>query len=145
MFFVACLGLIIWKLDQSKRKTSTILIYTLKLFSFYILLLKTIAPIPLFQAFVTTLYCEEDDPYHEELECYSGSHLIHVIVASVGIAIAFIYGLMTSLFCIDINPASTLPYAAPLSKMGVLKFFGKLILVIYITIDYKVELIFLEK
>ena len=136
MFLIAVY--IVYSIVRYKKKTSTFLTYSLKIFSLYALLLNTILTIPFFEIFIGTIFCNSDDNIHANMVCYSGLYFLHLTIAIFGMIFLISFTLMFTLLYIDINPNSTIPFAAPQSKLNLLKLIIKFLLPLYIVVDFNV-------
>ena len=130
-----CLVVILWKFEESKRKSSTVVYYTLRLVSYYTLLLITIAPIPIFNTFLEALICTTDDSLKSDSNCYEGYNLVNTIFAAMALAVFVPLCLIAQFLHIDENPASDIPFAGPQSNLGMFKLAIKIALAIYTTLD----------
>ena len=138
MFILVCT--ITYQCLNSKRKSSTFLTYSLKIFSLYALLLNTIITIPFFNIFLATLYCQKDSPVHPNTSCYSGLYFLHIASAIIGMILMLIFCFMFTLLYIDLNPNSSIPFASPQSKINLFRLAIKFILPLYFTLDYSVNI-----
>jgi riboflavin transporter FmnP len=129
---------IIFKIQRSRKKNSTVLAYSIKVFSFYALLLNTILAIPFFNTFLSGLICFDDDQVHNTLACYSGIYFLHFVISLIGIIIQLFFSILTSLLFIDLNPYSTIQFSAPQNKINLIKLLIKFVLPLYILVDYQV-------
>lgn len=125
-------------LAQSKRKTSTVLTYSLKTLSVYGLLVNQVLALPSFHIFIVGMICNKDDGMHGDLKCYEGLYFFHLAVAIVGFLISFIVSILFTMLYIELNPSSKIPFATPLSKLPLGKLLLKLIIVLFFTLDYDV-------
>jgi len=133
--------IVLAKLEQSKRKSSTIVYYLLRLLSLYAFLLTNIAPIPLFHLFFQAIICQDGDMLRGNDQCYTGVHLVNMVVGVFGLILLSIYTILVQLFYVDFNPSSEIPFAAPQSKISLFKLALKLGFPLYITIDKDVRVI----
>jgi len=133
------------KINRSRKKTSTILTYSIKIFSFFALLMNTILTIPFFSIFLSALICFDDDKIHGNTSCYSGIYFLHFVFGLVGLLIQIFFALLFNLLFIDLNPYSNIPFSGPQSRLGLIKLLIKFALPLYITLDYKVKLLKLLK
>lgn len=131
---------IIYKILKSKKKSSTFLTYSLKIFSLYALLLNTVLAIPFFNVLIDAVYCNSDSPAHKGTDCYSGLYFLHMAAAIIAGIILILFCLLFTLLYIDLNPNSTIPFAAPQSKINLFKLGLKFLLPFYIAFDYKANL-----
>lgn len=135
---------ITFRIQKSRKKTSTILTYFIKIFSIYALLLNKILAIPFFNILLGTLICFEDDKLHGNLSCYSGIYFLHFVIALLGLIIQLFFSIFFHLLFIDLNPCSNLQFAAPQSRLNLIRLMIKLALPLYIIIDYKVIINFFD-
>ena len=140
MFLIAVY--IIYFIVRNKKKASTFLTYALKILSLYGLLLNTILTIPFFQIFIATLYCNTNDDIHANMVCYSELYFLHLTIAILGMIFLISFTFIFTLLYIDLNPNSTIPFAAPQSKLSLLKLAIKFLLPLYIVIDFDVPVSF---
>mmetsp|Transcript_28675 Transcript_28675/g.25656 ORF Transcript_28675/g.25656 Transcript_28675/m.25656 type:complete len:330 (-) Transcript_28675:1834-2823(-) len=71
------------------------------------------------------------------MECYSGSYIGFVVVAVLGLISLIATSLLFNLLYTDLNPCSTIPFAAPRSRLNLFKLALKIIVVIYTVADDK--------
>ena len=136
MFLIA-LYVIYYRIKYNNKK-STLISYALKIFGLYALLLNTVLTIPFFQIFLATIYCDSADQIHIDMVCYSGIYFLHLIVACIGILLLVAFTLLFTLLYIDLNPNSSIPFAASQSKLSIVKLAIKIMLPLYIVLDFKV-------
>ena len=74
------------------------------------------------------------------MECYSGSYIGFVVVAVLGLISLIGTSLLFNLLYTDLNPCSTIPFAAPRSRLNLFKLALKIIVVIYTVADDKVRM-----
>lgn len=134
-----CLIVILALFEKAKKKSSAVLFYALRLFSFYSQLLITIAPLPLSQVFIKAIICRDDDPLKGDVACYTGVQLANMVVGIIGLITLVVFAFLSQLFIIDMNPSSIVPFSCPQSNVAMLKLLAKLVLPIYVTIDYDVS------
>ncbi|CAD8089671.1 unnamed protein product [Paramecium primaurelia] len=134
------LVIITFKLTSNKRKPSTFLTYCLKIFSLYGLLLNTILTIPIFNSFIATIFCNSDAPFSDGLECYAGLHFLHISLAIIGLILFLINVLYFGLLYAELNPSSPIPFASPQSKTQLVRQLIKIILPLYVTLDFNGEI-----
>jgi len=115
--------------------------YALKVLSSYMLLVSTILALPFFNIYLSSLICFDEDSIHGDSQCYQGIYFLHLIVAIVGFIIHFVTMILATSFYIDLNPWSTVPFAAPQSKINLMKVLIKIGVALYIILDYNVVLI----
>jgi len=137
---VALIGIliVIAKLEESKRKSSTIVYYILQLLSLYAFLLTNVGPIPLFHIFFQAIICRDGDMLRESDECYTGIHLVNMIFGVFGLLLLSFYTILVQIFYVDFNPSSEIPFAAPQSRISLYKLALKIGFPLYITIDQDV-------
>lgn len=99
----------------------------------------TVLTIPFANAFFAAFYCNSEDEIHGGLECYAGIYWLHLILAVLGFMLYLLLCTLYSLLYADINPNSTIPFASPQTRIGLLKFILKLALPLYTVLDYKVR------
>ena len=128
-----------WKVTQKKKNASTFLTYSLKIFSLYELLLNTIATIPLFNVFFATFECNSSDPIHDGTSCYQGIYFMHLTAGIIGLILILFFIFMSTLLYVEINPNPAIPFAAPQSRLGLIKLMLKIALPLYILMDYNVK------
>ena len=124
-------------LSKSKKKSSTMVTYSLKILSSYMLLMSTVFALPVFNIYLSSLICFDEDFIHGDVKCYEGIYFLHLVIAIIGFIIHFVTMILATSFYIDLNPWSTVPFAAPQSKINLLKVLTKIAIVLYIVIDYK--------
>lgn len=134
---------ITYKILKSKRKSSTFLTYSLKIFSLYALFTNTIITIPFFNVLINAVYCNSSDKVHANIQCYTGLYFLHMACAIIAFIIMLFFSLLFNLLYIDLNPNSTIPFASPQSKINLFKLGLKALLPFYIAFDYSVN--FLKK
>lgn len=131
-----------YKLTRSKKKTSTIVTYSLKALSGYSLLMTTFFALPIFNVYFGTIICYDDDFIHGNLECYSGIYFLHLVIGIIGLVLHLVVMFYLNYLYIDLNPWSTIPFAAPQSKINFVRLALKIALALYIILDYSVRKIF---
>jgi len=130
-------------LARSKRKTSTVLTYSLKVLSVYGLLINHVLALPAFQLFITAIICNQEDNLHGDLECYQGIYFLHLTLGIIGFLTFFSVSILFSMLLVELNPYSSISFASPLSKLNLGKLLLKVIIPLYFTLDYKVIFPFL--
>ena len=125
-------------LAQSKRKTSTVLTYSLKTLSVYGLVINSLLIMPTFQMFVSIIICNSSDTIKRGNACYSGFYFFHFAVGIIGFIISFVVSLTFTLLYIELNPYSPIPFAAPQTKLNLGKLLLKLVIALYLALDYDV-------
>lgn len=138
LIMVILLCAITYKILKSKRKSSTFLTYSLKIFSLYALVVNTIVTIPFFNVLINAVYCSSEDPVHKNIQCYSGLYFLHMSCAIIALIIMIFFSLLFNLLYVDLNPNSTIPFAAPQSKINLFKLGLKALLPFYIAFDFSV-------
>lgn len=133
---------ITYKILKSKRKSSTFLTYSLKIFSLYALFTNTIISIPFFDILINAVYCTKEDLVHRNIECYTGLYFLHMACAIISFILMLVFSLLFNLLYVDLNPNSTIPFASPQSKINLFKLGLKALLPFYVAFDYNVFLIF---
>ena len=131
------------QLTRSKKKSSTIVTYSLKVLSAMNILMSTVFSIPIFNIYLSSIICFDKDKIHTNVQCYQGIYFLHLATGILGLIISLIWFLMLTALYIDLNPWSTLPFAAPRSKLPLLRLLLKLVVIIYIILDYNVSNYFL--
>jgi len=126
-----------FQLARSKKKSSTITTYSLKVLSSYMLLLSTVFALPIFNVYLASLMCFDEDSIHTGLTCYQGIYFLHLVVGIIGFIIHFVMMILATSFYIDLNPWSNVPFAAPQSRINLIKVLMKIGLCLYIILDYK--------
>ncbi|KAM3130308.1 hypothetical protein pb186bvf_017604 [Paramecium bursaria] len=121
---------------STKKKSSTFLTYILKIYSLYGLLINTIFAVPFFNAFIVVIYCNQNASFSSGLSCYQGLHFLHLSLAIVGLILFMINLVLFGLLYCELNPSSQIPFASPQSKTPLFKQLLKLILPLYVTLDY---------
>jgi ABC-type transport system involved in cytochrome c biogenesis permease subunit len=111
--------------------------YALKVLSSYMLLMSTVFALPIFNIYLSSLICFDEDSIHGDEQCYQGIYFLHLIVAIIGFVIHFVTMILATSFYIDLNPWSTVPFASPQSKINLVKVLIKIGVVLYIILDYK--------
>ena len=71
------------------------------------------------------------------MTCYSGIYFVYLAISFFGLIILVISCLTFTMLYIDMNPASTIPFAQPQSRINLIKLIIKFFLPLYITLDYK--------
>ena len=137
MILIVILALV--KLDKARKKTSNIVFYVIRLLGLYALVLKTIAPIPLFNIFLAAIFCNSYNTLVEHQTCFQDFNLFCFIIGIIGLVTTILFSLAAELFCIDLNPNSTAPFAAPLSNINLAKLLLKFVLPFYLVIDVNVS------
>lgn len=130
--------LTIFRLVRSNKKTSTVLAYSLKFLSIYGILLNTILAFPFYNIFIGALYCNSSDKIHGTLTCYSGQYWGHFAVGLIGIFVLLFTSFLFNILYIDLNPRSNIPFAAPQSRLNLLRMVLKIAVIIYTVIDQSV-------
>ena len=139
VFMVILVCAITYKILKSKRKSSTFLTYSLKIFSLYALFTNTIITLPFFNILINAVYCNSSDPVHVNFECYSGLYLLHMAIAIIAFIILIFFSMLFNFLYVDLNPNSTIPFASPQSKINLFKMGLKILLPFYIAFDYSVN------
>lgn len=129
---------ITYKILKSKRKSSTFLTYSLKIFSLYALFTNTIISIPFINILINAVYCTAGDKVHKNIECYTGLYFLHMACAIIAFILMMFFSLLFNLLYVDLNPNSTIPFASPQSKINLFKLGLKALLPFYIAFDYDV-------
>jgi len=139
---LALIGVIIIlvKLEESKKKSLTVVYYTVRLLSFYALLLITIGPLPMSHIFLRSIICQDDDPFGEGVSCYTGVRLANTIAGAVGMFFVLFFSIIVQSLYIDFNPSSNIPFAKSQPRLGLIKLVFKLCLPVYIIMDEEVIL-----
>ena len=137
LIFAGLIYYVIRAISNPNRKNSTILTYSIKAVSLFAVLMNTVLALPFFEVFVSTFYCNAEDEVHGDFECYKGTYIIHFVLAIFGAFGYIVYNLMFLPFFIDLNPWSSLPFAAPKSIVPFAKFLMKVFAPGYFIIDYK--------
>jgi len=75
--------------------------------------LTTIAAIPSYNIFIAIIYCNTNSPISKEFDCYEGFYIVHLTIACIGCFILAFFSITFILIYIDLNPCSTIPFAAP--------------------------------
>ena len=130
---------IVFKNQQSKKKVSAVFAYSVKILSFFALLINTILAFPLMSVFLSAIFCFENDNIHGNLTCYDGIYFLHLIIGVLGLLLFLIFSIMFILLFADLNPWSTVPFASPQSRLPLIRLVLKLILVLYFTLDFHVS------
>lgn len=123
---------------KSKKKASTLVTYTLKLFGLYVLLCNTILGIPFFNAFFSALHCKPHDIIHDSMTCYSGIYWLHLTIGIIGLIMYLGIDFLFQALFVELNPCSSTPFACPATKIGYCKLAFKIALPLYIVADYEV-------
>jgi len=126
--------------DRINQTNSSTLDYSLKALSGYNLLLTTILAFPFFDIFMATFICRNDDDKHGDMECYKGIYFLHIVVAIIGMVILLVTTYIFGLLSMDLNPWSKVPYAAPGSRMNIIKLSFKILIILYVNLDYNNDL-----
>jgi len=130
-------------LAKSKRKTSTVLTYSLKVLSVYGLLINHVLALPAFQLFINAMICNDDDNLHGGIQCYQGIYFFHLVMGIIGFITFFSVSILFCLLYNELNPYSKIPFASPQSKLNLGKILLKIVIPLYFTLDYKVTKDFL--
>jgi len=134
---------ITFKILKSKRKSSTFLTYSLKIFSLFALFTNTIITIPFFNVLINAVYCNSSDPVHANMQCYTGLYFLHMACSIISFILMIFFSLLFNLLYIDLNPNSTIPFASPQSKINLYKLGLKALLPFYFAFDYNVKFNFI--
>jgi len=102
----------------------------------YAVCLLTISVIPFYNIFIAVTFCFKNSPITENFECYNGFYYVHFSIGILGILITSFFAILAALIYIDTNLNSKIPFAAPGSKLNIIKLFIKIILTIYYTVFY---------
>ena len=98
-----------------KDKISAFVVYSLKIISFYALLLQTFLSIVFINIFMVFVYCDSKSHFSYGAECYSGVFLLHNIFGFLGLTLYILLHLYIMTFYIDLKPNSDAPFAQPQS------------------------------
>jgi len=128
-------------LAKSKRKTSTVLTYSLKVLSVYGLLINHVLALPAFQLFINAMICNDEDSMHGGLKCYEGIYFFHLVMGIIGFITFFSTSILFCLLYNELNPYSKIPFASPQSKINLGKVLLKIVIPLYFTLDYKANLV----
>jgi len=128
-------------LAKSKRKTSTVLTYSLKVLSVYGLLINHVLALPAFQLFINAMICNDDDNLHGGIQCYEGIYFFHLVMGIIGFITFFSVSILFCLLYNELNPYSKIPFASPQSKLNLGKVLLKIVIPLYFTLDYKANLV----
>lgn len=124
-----------------KKRSSTIMSYIIKMLSVYSILLTTVLFIPYQSVIHNVFQCSKGDGRHgASTECYSGVYYVHVVCSAISALFLYIQVFILGFLYYDLSPYSTVPWAAPASKMGFFKIIIKMGLPIYFTYDVEVTL-----
>jgi hypothetical protein len=137
LFVLLLVAGVIYKISTSKKTTSTFLTYSIKILSLFALLLTSIATLPFYNIFISFIYCNSNNPASAAFTCYSGIYFLHLIIAVVGIILLTAYSLMFTMLYIDLNPSSAIPFAAPQSRLNLYRLVLKVLILVYVIIDFK--------
>lgn len=99
--------------------------------NYYAVLIITISTIPIYNIFIAVIFCFDDSRIPISMNCYEGVYFIHFTVALIGLMVFLAIAIIISLFYIDTNLASKLPFASPSSKFNVFRLFLKLVITSY--------------
>ncbi|EGR34896.1 hypothetical protein IMG5_001250 [Ichthyophthirius multifiliis] len=134
---IFCILLIITskKIINNEKNTSVVVSYLVSILTLFGLLIINILTLPIINTYIVYIICNNDLSIHIEYPCYSGVYYIHLTFAIICLIFQLIVSFLFMFFFIDLNPSSQLPFASPQSLMPLLKFFIKLILPFYVTID----------
>lgn len=69
-------------------------------------MIQTVLQFPYFNIYIIFLYCKNPSYINAEMTCYSAVHLIHFVLAIIGIIIALINIVIFSFLYGDLNPFS---------------------------------------
>ena len=125
-------------LARSKRKTSTLLTYSLKVLSVYGLFVNTVLFLPTIQMFISTVICSDSLGIGKNGQCYTGFYFFHFAVGIIGIILSIIVSLTFTLLYIELNPYSKIPFAEPQSKLNLGRLLLKIVIVLYFSLDTNV-------
>ncbi len=114
------------------------MIYLPKIMNVYAILITTVISLPLFDIFFNAIICRDDDHTNGNIACYQGIYWLHFLSGLLGLIMHSIISIGISILFIDLNPHSNSPFAAPKSRINLLKLALKAALPLYIYIDYKV-------
>jgi PAS domain S-box-containing protein len=128
-------------LAKSKRKTSTVLTYSLKVLSVYGLLINHVLALPAFQLFINAMICNDADDLHGGIQCYQGIYFFHLVMGIIGFITFFSVSILFCLLYNELNPYSKIPFASPQSKLNLGKILLKIVIPLYFTLDYKANLV----
>jgi len=135
LLFLLCIYLLI----KYKKKMDGTIQYILKILSFYTLLMINVISLPFFNVFIFAFNCKSSLSAFQDLTCYSGLHILHMVFSALNLLIwVFFTTMFTTFFC-EYNPISDLPFAGPLSKIPLYKYLLKMILVFYFFLDINVS------
>ena len=127
---------VMFMISREKKSTSTLLTYAIKILSLFAIILTTIGTVPFLNAFVAILYCVSSASASVNFQCYQGIYFLHVALSVIGLILLIIYSIVFNMLYIDLNPSSTIPFAAPQSRIGLYRLLLKTIIIIYIVTDY---------
>ncbi|CAK86810.1 unnamed protein product (macronuclear) [Paramecium tetraurelia] len=101
-----------YSLSQLKyqEQQSGLLVFSFKLLSLLLIILNTILALPFYNIFLATIYCRSDSAAGADLGCYQGIHILHMIVAIIGIVLLIFFHFSTTLLYFDLNPKSKFPF-----------------------------------
>ena len=120
------------------KSNSTLVNQSGKILSIYSIFLTTILPLPLYSTFITAFICFPEDSRHGDLECYTGTYWVYIILSCIGVIILTITSFIANLLFIDLNPWSDVPFAAPQSRLNLIKLAFKILIPLFSSLDYKV-------
>lgn len=124
---------------MSKKKMDSTIQYLLKLLSFYTLIMTNVLSLPFFDVFILNFNCQKGIPAFDDLDCYTGIHILHIIFSILNLLIWFFFTFLFVMFFNESNPLSNIPFAGPISKITLYKFVMKMLLVFYFFIDTEVS------
>lgn len=77
--------------------------FSFKLLSLLLIILNTILALPFYNIFLATIYCRSDSAAGADLGCYAGIHILHMIVAIIGIVLLVFFHFSTTLLYFDLK------------------------------------------
>lgn len=124
----------------SYKADSSALNYSLKALNLYNFLLSTVLAFPFYFICIIIFACSNKNPMTQDLRCYEGIFFLHLVVAIISLLILLATSLILTFLSVDLNPWSKSPFAAPRSRVNLIKVLLKIAVCIYFALDYKVFL-----
>ena len=110
----------------------------------YSYLLKTVATLPFMEILFAAVICREGNFFSGSNECYQGTGIINMAVGITSLVILLPFSLLSQTLCMDLNPASSLPFAAPSTRVDMYKLTMKIAVALYSVLDQKVSIIIMR-
>ena len=117
-------------------KKTTIQDYSFKALNLYAILSITILPIPMYNIFLAFIFCNEQSPITQNFTCYVGFYYLHAACAMLGCLLLSINTILNCIIYIETNHSSTKPFAAPPSRLNIIKLLFKILIVLYFVLFF---------